>query len=137
MCIRDSSYFEPATTNDFYYFQNNAFLYTDKECKTPATGEIDTSGETIYYYQRDYYELKEGKAEKKINTVTIPGNSNIMLSGFAKKDTKTGQYYIPAGTPRTTSLTYFTEDKADGANKTGTASRSIKPEMCIRDSPGT
>ncbi len=121
------SYFEPATTNDFYYFQNNAFLYTDKECKTPATGEIDTSGETIYYYQRDYYELKEGKAEKKINTVTIPGNSNIMLSGFAKKDTKTGQYYIPAGTPRTTSLTYFTEDKADGANKTGTASRSIKP----------
>ena len=121
------SYFEPATTNDFYYFQNNAFLYTDKECKTPATGEIDTSGKTTYYYQRDYYELKEGKAEKKINTVTIPGNSNIMLSGFAEKDTKTGQYYIPAGTPRTTSLTYFTEDKADGANKTGTASRSIKP----------
>ena len=121
------SYFEPATTNDFYYLQNNAFLYTDKECKTPATGEIDASGSTIYYYQRDYYELKEGKAEKKINTVTIPGNSNIMLSGFAKKDTKTGQYYIPAGTPRTTSLTYFTEDKADGANKTGTASRSIKP----------
>lgn len=121
------SYFEPATTNDFYYLQNNAFLYTDKECKTPATGEIDTSGKTTYYYQRDYYELKEGKAEKKINTVTIPGNSNIMLSGFAEKDTKTGQYYIPAGTPRTTSLTYFTEDKADGANKTGTASRSIKP----------
>ena len=121
------SYFKPATTNDFYYFQNNTFLYTDEACTKPATGAIDTSGETIYYYQRDYYELKDGKAEKKINTVTIPGNSNLLLSGFAEKDTKTGQYYIPAGTPRTTSLTYFTENKADGANKTDTAKTSIKP----------
>ena len=121
------SYFKPATTNDFYYFQNNAFLYTDKECKNPATGEIDTSGSTIYYYQRDYYELKDGKAEKKINTVTIPGNSNLLLDGFAVEDKATGQYYIPAGTPRTTSLTYFTEDKETGANKTDTAKTSIKP----------
>lgn len=43
------------------------------------------------------------------------------------KDVKTGQYYIPAGTPRTTSLTYFTENKTDVANKTGTASTFIKP----------
>ena len=122
------SYFKPATTNDFYYFQNNTFLYTDEACTKPATGAIDTSGSTIYYYQRDYYELgKDGKAISSINTVTIPGNSNELLGGFAKKDTKTGQYYIPAGTPRTTSLTYFTENKADGANKTDTAKTSIKP----------
>ena len=122
------AHFVPATTNDFYYFQNDAFLYTDEACTSPATGELDKSGDTTYYYQRDYYKLGEGgKAEKKINTVTIPGNSNLLLSGFAKKDTKTGQYYIPAGTPRTTSLTYFTEDKADGANKTDTAKTSIKP----------
>ena len=122
------SYFKPATTNDFYYFQNNTFLYTDEACTKPATGAIDTSGSTIYYYQRDYYELgKDGKAISSINTVTIPGNSNELLGGFAKKDTKTGQYYIPAGTPRTTSLTYFTENKADGANKTDTAKTLIKP----------
>lgn len=122
------SHFVPATTNDFYYFQNDTFLYTNEACTSPATGELDKSGDTIYYYQRDYYKLGEGgKAEKKINTVTIPGNSNLLLSGFAEKDTKTGQYYIPAGKPRTTSLTYFTEDKADGANKTGTASTFIKP----------
>lgn len=120
------AHFVPATTNDFYYFQNDAFLYTDKACTKPAIGTIDTSGETIYYYQRDYYELKDGKAEKKINTVTIPGNSNILLEGYAKKNEKR-EYYIPAGTPRTTSLTYFTEDKADGANKTETASTFIKP----------
>lgn len=121
------SHFEPASTNDFYYFQNNTFLYTDEACTKPATGAIDTSGNTIYYYQRDYYELKDGKAEKKINTVTIPGNSNLLLDGFAVEDKATGQYYIPAGTPRTTSLTYFTEDKETGANKTDTAKTSIKP----------
>ena len=121
------SHFEPASTNDFYYFQNNTFLYTDEACTKPATGAIDTSGSTIYYYQRDYYELKDGKAEKKINTVTIPGNSNLLLDGFAVEDKATGQYYIPAGTPRTTSLTYFTEDKETDANKTNTAKTSIKP----------
>ena len=122
------SHFVPATTNDFYYFQNDTFLYTDKACTTPVTDTIDTSGKTTYYYQRDYYELGENdKAVKRTNTVTIPGNSNIMLEGFAKKDTKTGQYYIPAGTPRTTSLSYFTENKAEGANKTNTATTSIKP----------
>ena len=121
------SHFVPATTNDFYYFQKDAPLYTDKECTKAATS-IDTTGGTTYYYQRDYYKLgSDGKADKQTNTVTIPGNSNITLEGFAKKDTKTGQYYIPAGTPRTTSLSYFTENKAEGANKTGTASTFIKP----------
>lgn len=121
------SHFVPATTNDFYYFQEDAPLYTDKECTKAATS-IDTTGGTTYYYQRDYYELGEGdKAEKKTNTVTIPGNSNILLEGYAVKDVKTGQYYIPAGTPRTTSLTYFTENKTDVANKTGTAATFIKP----------
>lgn len=119
------AHFVPATTNDFYYFQNDTFLYTDEACTKPATGTIDTSGNTIYYYQRDYYELKEGKTEKKKNTVTIPGNSNLLLEGYAKK--KDGQYYIPAGTPRTTSLSYFTENKAEEANKTGTAPTLIKP----------
>ena len=117
------SHFVPATTNDFYYFQNDTFLYKDEACTEPATDTIDTSGSATYYYQRDYYELKEGKTEKKKNTVMIPGNSNLLLEGYAKK--KDGQYYIPAGTPRTTSLSYFTENK--GANETGTAPTYIKP----------
>lgn len=122
------AHFEPATTNDFYYFQNDEVLYTDEACTIPVTSAIDTSGNIIYYYQRDYYELgSDGKAVSKINTVKIPGNSNLLLSGYAVEDEKTGQYYIPAGTPRTTSLSYFTEDKAEGANKTNTATTSIKP----------
>ena len=119
------SHFVPATTNDFYYFQNDTFLYKDEACTKPATGTIDTSGNTTYYYQRDYYKLEKGETKKVTNTVTIPGNSNTLLSRFAEMDTKTGQYYIPAGTPRTTSLSYFTENKVE--NQTGTALTFIKP----------
>ena len=119
--------FEPAETNDFYYFQNDTVLYTNEACTTPAKDSIDTTGATTYYYQRNYYVLgDDGKAVSRPNTVTIPGNSNLMLGNYATKNTDE-EYYIPAGTPRTTSLTYFAEDKAEGANKTNTASKSINP----------
>ena len=119
--------FEPAETNDFYYFQNDTVLYTDEACTAPATGSIDKTGATTYYYQRAYYELgNDGKAVSRVNTVTIPGNSNTLLGNYVKKNTN-GEYYVPVGTPRTTSLTYFAENKAEGANKTNTASKSINP----------
>ena len=109
--------FEPAETNDFYYFQNDTVLYTDEACTTPAKDSIDTTGATTYYYQRNYYVLgDDGKAVSRTNTVTIPGKSNLMLGNYATKNTG-GEYYIPAGTPRTTSLTYFAEDKAEGATR--------------------
>ena len=69
----------------------------------------------------------DGKAVSRTNTVTIPGNSNLMLGDYAKKNNANENYIIPAGTPRTTSLTYFAEDKAEGANKTNTASKAINP----------
>ena len=120
--------FTPASTNDFYYFQEDEILYTDEACTKPEKDSIDTSGDTTYYYQRQYYEKgASGNAVKKTYTVKIPGNSNLLLEGYAKKNTKTGEYYIPAGTPRSTSLTYFTENKADGANKSQTSNRVIKP----------
>lgn len=122
------SNFTPASTNDFYYFQEDKVLYTDEACTKPAKDAIDTSGDTTYYYQRQYYEKDaSGNAVKKTYTVKIPGNSNIILEGYAKKNTKTGEWYIPAGSPRTTSLTYFTENKADGANKSQTSKLLIKP----------
>lgn len=120
--------FTPASTNDFYYFQEDEILYTDEACTHPEKDSIDTSGDTTYYYQRQYYEKgASGNAVKKTYTVKIPGNSNLLLEGHAKKNTKTGEYYIPAGTPRSTSLTYFTENKADGANKSQTSNRVSKP----------
>ena len=120
--------FTPASTNDFYYFQEDKVLYTDEACTHPEKDSIDTSGDTTYYYQRQYYDRDaSGNAVKKTYAVKVPGNSNLFLEGYAKKNTKTGEYYIPAGTPRTTSLTYFTENKADGANKSQTSNRVIKP----------
>lgn len=121
------AHFVPATTNDFYYFQNDTFLYKDEACTKPATGTIDTNGNTTYYYQRDYYKLEKGETKKVTNTVTIPGNSNIIREGYVVKDVKTDRYYIPAGKPRTTSLSDFTENKTEKANQTGTASTFIKP----------
>ena len=119
--------FVPAATNDFYYFQNDAVLYTDEACENPVKTDIDISGATTYYYQREYYELgADGKAVRKSNTVTISGDSNLLLGDYAKKNAA-GEYYIPAGTPRTTGLSSFAEDKAEGSNVTGTASQSIKP----------
>lgn len=47
--------FEPAETNDFYYFQNDTVLYTDEACTTPAKDSIDTTGAKTYYYQRNKY----------------------------------------------------------------------------------
>ena len=119
--------FVPAATNNFYYFQNDTVLYTDEACENPVKTDINTSGAAMYYYQRDYYELgNNGKAVSRSNTVMIPGNSNLLLGNYAKKNAA-GEYYIPAGTPRTTSLSSFAEDKAEGSNVTGTASQSIKP----------
>ena len=78
--------FEPAETNDFYYFQNDTVLYTDEACTTPAKDSIDTTGAKTYYYQRNYYVLgDDGKAVSRTNTVTIPGNSNLMLGDYAKR----------------------------------------------------
>lgn len=122
--IGADSHFIPATTNDFYYFQENTSLYIDENCTKPATS-INPAGEKTYYYQRDYYEMQaNGTAVSKKNTVPIPGNSDILLGDHTGKNQE-GEYYIKAGTPRTTSLSDFTEDKAK--NKTGTAFTFIKP----------
>ena len=77
--------FTPASTNDFYYFQKDEILYTDEACTHPEKDSIDTSGDTTYYYQRQYYEKgASGNAVKKTYTVKIPGNSNLLLEGYAK-----------------------------------------------------
>lgn len=42
--------FTPASTNDFYYFQEDKVLYTDEACTHPEKDSIDTSGDATYYY---------------------------------------------------------------------------------------
>ena len=123
--------FEPNDTNDFYYFQENEPLYLDKDCTQRATGELDTSGDTIYYYDRLYYAMENGKPVEQHNIVKIPGNSNIVLEGFVASDAE--GLYIPSGTPRTTSLATHALNKT--TNETGTATYVTAPDWDDLNNP--
>ena len=116
-----TSNFVPAKNNDFYYFQRDTKLYTNKECTTQASGDIDQNA--TYYYQRTYYEEGNTKAQTRI--VEIPGNSNLLLQGYSKRDND-GYRYVPKGTPRATSLNGYKEEKT--SNTTETASYVIDPD---------
>ena len=116
-----TSNFVPAKNNDFYYFQRDTKLYTNKECTTQASGDIDQNA--TYYYQRTYYEEGNTKAQTRI--VEIPGNSNLLLRGYSKLDND-GYRYVPKGTPRATSLNGYKEEKT--SNTTETASYVIDPD---------
>ena len=114
--------FTPATTNDFYYFVQDKTLYTDEECTQVAKAPVDTSGNTKYYYQRTYYEV--GKEDPQINTVEVPGDSNLIKNAHIETDAE-GNLYVPKGSPRLTSLYYFRQDKE--SNSTGTESYVSSP----------
>ena len=116
-----TSSFVPAKTNDFYYFQRDTKLYTNKECTVQASGDIDQNA--TYYYQRTYYEEGNTKAQTRI--VEIPGNSNLLLQGYSKRDNDDYRY-VPKGTPRATSLNGYKEEKT--SNTTETASYVIDPD---------
>ena len=116
-----TSNFVPAKNNDFYYFQRDTKLYINKECTTQASGDIDQNA--TYYYQRTYY--KEGNTKAQTRIVEIPGNSNLLLQGYSKRDND-GYRYVPKGTPRATSLNGYKEEKT--SNTTETASYVIDPD---------
>ena len=117
-----TSNFVPAKTNDFYYFQRDTILYTDKECTQPVKGDINK--DATYYYTRTYYAQGSTKAQTRI--VEIPGSSNLLLQGYSKEDQNHAGRYIPAGTPRATSLNGYKEKKKENASET--ASYVIDPD---------
>lgn len=117
-----TSGFVPAKTNDFYYFQRDTILYMDKECTQPVKGDINK--DATYYYTRTYYAQGDTKAQTRI--VEIPGNSNLLLQGYSKEDQSHAGRYVPAGTPRATSLNGYKEEKK--TNTSETASYVIDPD---------
>lgn len=117
-----TSNFVPAKTNDFYYFQRDTILYTDKECTQLVKGDINK--DATYYYTRTYYAQGSTKAQTRI--VEIPGSSNLLLQGYSKEDQNHAGRYIPAGTPRATSLNGYKEKKKENASET--ASYVIDPD---------
>lgn len=120
--------FTPNDTNSFYYFEENEPLYLDEACTQRATAPMDTSGNTIYYYDRVYYSLQaDGIPKEEHNIVQIPGDSNLVLGEFVKSDAE--GLYVPSGTPRTTSLATHALNKVDvGGNTTKTAPYVTAPD---------
>ena len=120
--------FEPALTNDFYYFQHDTALYTDPGCTQPARGPLDP--DRTYYYYREYYAV--GHSEAQRNVITIPGASNLSVAGYIETD-RNGNLYVPAGSPRVTSLYNHALDKE--SNNTGTAPYATSPTWDNVDDP--
>lgn len=117
-----TSEFTPALGNSFYYFTEDSYLFSDEDCTVPITGNIQ--GQGGYYYQRTYYE--KDSSEPKTYAIDITGSGLNQLLEAARRDTsKGGQYYIPAGTPRLTTVSDTYKAKAD--NPTGTAGVVISP----------
>ncbi|WP_160257642.1 vWA domain-containing protein [Bifidobacterium cuniculi] len=108
--------FTPAQTNDFYYFTQDTPLYNSTSLDDPAT-EVNEAG--TYYYPRIYY-ADNARHEQWI---TMPGTSAVRV---AARNPATGQYYAPAGTPRTVLANQYTRDKAE--NPTDTAKYSSSPQ---------
>lgn len=120
--------FTPNDINSFYYFEENEPLYLDEACTQRATAPMDTTGKTIYYYDRVYYSLQaDGTPKEEHNIVEIPGDSNLVLGEFVRSDAE--GLYVPSGTPRTTSLATHALNKADvGGNTTKTAPYVTAPD---------
>lgn len=122
------SSFQPAKTNDFYYFQQDKQMYTDKECTQKAMAPLDR--QKTYYYSRDYYAV--GKTEVQHNIITIKGTDSLAVSGYIKT-AQDGSLYVPAGAPRVTSL--YTHALNKTSNPTGTAPYVTSPTWDNIDSP--
>ena len=115
--------FRPNKENDFYYFQLDQHLYTDKDCTAYAREDLDINN--AYYYKRVYYEIVDGKPVLKDNIVKLDSNSLLLSQGYVKKDSN-NYLYIPKGTPRLTSLNNYITEKT--TNTTGTSPYIVKPE---------
>lgn len=113
-----TSGFNPAVTNDFYYFTENTPLYIDEDCTMPAT-RVNQWG--TYYYKTTYYEV--GNPIPQTMVMTVPGSSGLITGGFVENG-RDG-VYVPAGTPKLAKVSGYIEQKTE--NVTDTASDVISP----------
>lgn len=114
--------FQPAATNSFYYFTEDAQLYTDAQCTTPATQQNWSFGQEAYY-KLEYFVLNEGgSAEQKTEYVRIPAGS----TEFDHLVNTSEGVGIAKGTQKTNRIKDLVADKTE--NVTGTASGYLSPD---------
>ena len=115
------SVFTPSKNNHFYYFTENAVLYTDADCTQPLKQPPSDTGS--YYYQRTYYDVNKTTPQKEIVKLDHLGKEK--LADVVQTDSE-DRYYIPAGLPRLTTVADTGLKKS--RNLTGTAKHVINPD---------
>ena len=118
--------FKPAYTNSFYYYTEDTPIYTDPDCKTPAT---DVQPKTPYYYDLTYYDTNEADASGSL----VPQHKHIEISIATKeeidkvlKKNSNGEYYVPQKTLKGSYPQTLDEQVGPKQpNTTGTAYRRI------------
>ncbi|GAA0640775.1 Spy0128 family protein [Bifidobacterium pullorum] len=104
--------FTPADDNPFYFIQEDTPLYTDEDCKTPAT-EVTDNG--TYYFQITYYQGTEMKT-------AVVKRAGSLMSGYVNIGSPK---YLVKGAPRLGNLEDVTAKKT--TNETDTASKYREP----------
>lgn len=119
--------FEPADTNRYYYFQKQTPIYTDKECKKPATGSLADDG--IYYYKDEFEEQGENdEAKPATDVIEFIGGDAAKFDGAIVPD-ENGNLVFTVGTARLAFIDELhTTKESVGGNKTGTATDVLNPK---------
>lgn len=119
--------FEPADTNRYYYFQKQTPIYTDEECKKPATGSLTADGK--YYYKDEFEEQGEnGEAKPATAVIEFIGGDAAKFDGAIVAD-KDGNLSFSVGTARLAFIDELhTTKKSVGGNNTGTATDVLNPK---------
>ncbi|WP_418739773.1 Spy0128 family protein [Enorma sp.] len=132
--------FEPSTKNAFYYFQEDTPVYTDEACTQPARQD-DLSGDGSLYYKFTYDVAgTDGEGWYAIevpvsNFVNHPDYYGVKRNydQLNNDEIVNGQVYIKTGMPRLSRVNDFNTAKADGANKTNTATQVLRPSWTNND----
>lgn len=118
--------FKPAYTNSFYYYTEDTPIYTDPDCKIPAT---DVQPKESYYYDLTYYDTNKADASGSL----VPQHDHIEISIATQdeidkvlKQNSNGEYYVPKKTLKGSYPQTLDEQVGPKeSNTTGTAYRRI------------
>lgn len=100
--------FEPSHTNPFYYVQEDVAIYSDPECETQVSGELNDT--TTYYYSMLYYHGTSVETEVVARTGAQLKKTDIIEKG--------GYLYRAKGSPRLNRILEFEGKKIDNNTKT-------------------
>ena len=128
-----TSSFEPSSGNEFYYFTKPTTLYFDEACERPVTNRSQIQDGQTYYYKNTFWQFTDesadtdGTAYAAAETFTPFALTAAQARQLATGTDGDGNVCIPAGTRHTAMISELVENKADGANKTSTATSAINP----------